>query len=205
MTLKIYGNMRSSTFRVVWAAEELGLDYRLVEIETEACSSDPTLASLNPNKKIPVIDDDGTILWESMAINFYLARKVGGPLAPKNDVEDAEMQMWSFWVSGECLTDCFGVLSHTVLLPEERRSIETVQASMARLQRPLGVVDGHLGQHQYLVGHRFTIADVNVASIIGWLAATDRDLAAYPHLSTWLAECAGRPAAKKCSSMAAGL
>ena len=205
MTLKIYGNMRSSTFRVVWAAEELGLDYRLAEIETEACSSDPTLASLNPNKKIPVIDDDGMILWESMAINLYLARMAGGALAPGNNVEDAEMQMWSFWVSGECLTDCFGVLSHTVLLPEAQRSIEAVQASMARLKQPLAVVDNHLGQHGHLVGQRFTIADLNVASVIGWLAAADRDLAAYPHLSTWLAACAGRPAAKKCSSMAAGL
>ena len=205
MTLKIYGNMRSSSFRVVWVAEELRLDYRLVKIETEACSSDPTLVALNPNKKIPVIDDDGTILWESMAINLYLARKVGGPLAPKNDVEDAEMQMWSFWVSGECLTDCFDVLSHTVLLPDERRSIETVQASIARLQRPLAVVDGHLAQHRYLVGQRFTMADLNVASVIGWLAAADLDLSAYPDLSIWLAACAGRSAARKCTAMAANL
>jgi glutathione S-transferase len=76
---------------------------------------------------------------------------------------------------------------------------------MARLQRPLAVVDGHLGQHGHLVGQRFTMADLNVASVIGWLAAADRDLAAYPDLSTWLAECAGRPAAKKCTAMAAGL
>jgi hypothetical protein len=70
MTLKVYGNMRSSAFRVVSAAEELALDYWPVEIETEACSSNPTPTSLNPNKKIPVIDNDGTDLWETMAINL---------------------------------------------------------------------------------------------------------------------------------------
>ena len=70
---------------------------------------------------------------------------------------------------------------------------------MARLQRPLGVIDGHL------VGQRFTIADLNVASVIGWLAAADRDLSAYPNLSIWLTACAGRPAAKRGTAMAADL
>ena len=78
MALKIYGIARSRAFRTLWMAKELGLDYENVEIdfatgETRA----PEYLAINPNGHVPAIDDDGFMLWESMAINLYLAKKHG--------------------------------------------------------------------------------------------------------------------------------
>ncbi|MCO5056936.1 MAG: glutathione S-transferase family protein [Rhizobiaceae bacterium] len=205
MTLKIYGNMRSSAFRVVWAAEELGLSYELHEIEVEDCASDKELAVLNPNRKIPVIEDGDVVLWESMAINLYLARKSGGELAPKDEIEDAQMQMWSFWVSNECVSDCMTVLAHSVLIPEDERSTEALEAALRRLGRPLEVLNEHLVTTGFVINARFTIADLNIASVFGWLVAASIDLAAYPSILAWFKRCSDRSAAKKCSAMAAGV
>ncbi len=201
MTLKIYGNMNSSTFRVVWAVEELDLMYELIQIETDNCLSDDKLAHLNPNKKIPVIDDNGFIMWESMAINLYLARNNPSSLSPCDEIEDAQMQMWSFWVSNECLSDCFTVLSHTILLPDAERSVDAIQGAMNRLYNPLTVLNKHLGKSSFVVGERFTIADINLASIIGWLNAARSDITNYSCLSNWLKQCANRPAARRCIEM----
>lgn len=203
MTLKIYGNMRSSAFRVVWTAEELGLTYQLHEIGVENCPTDKMLAALNPNRKIPVIEDNGVVLWESMAINLYLVRRNGGELAPKNQIEDAQMQMWSFWVSNECVTDCMTVLAHAALLPDSERSAETLEAASKRLHRPLAVLNEHLSDTGFIVNTRFTVADLNVASVVGWLAAANTDLASYPNILDWLKRCEDRPAARRCSIKAA--
>ena len=78
MALKIYGVARSRAFRTLWMAKELGLDYEHIKVdfatgETRA----PEHFALNPNGHVPVIDDDGFILWELMAINLYLAKKYG--------------------------------------------------------------------------------------------------------------------------------
>lgn len=205
MVLKIYGNMRSSTFRVVWAAEELGFKYQLHEIEVEDCPKDQLLTELNPNRKIPVIEDGNVVLWESMAINLYLARKCGGELAPKDPVEDAQMQMWSMWVNNECVADSMTVLAHSVLLPEPKRSAEACEAALSRLHRPLDVLNEHLSTTGFVINARFTIADLNIASVIGWLVAANTDLAVYPNILDWLMLCNDRPAAKKCTAMAAGL
>lgn len=204
MTCEIHGNLQSSAFRVVWAAEELGIDYRLVEIRTEDCAESDALAALNPNRKIPVLVDGDTVLWESMAINLYLARRQGGSLAPGSSVEDAPMQMWSLWVSNECLADCFSVLSHAVLLPVADRSPAVSAEALGRLARPLRVLDDHLGASGgFVVGRRFTVADVNLASVIGWLRAARSDLTGWPHVLDWLKACEERPAAKRCAGMAA--
>lgn len=201
MTLKIYGNMSSSAFRVVWAAEELGLDYELIDIPIDQCAKDETLASLNPNGKIPVIDDDGVVLWESMAINAYLANKAGGDLGPRNAVEDAQMQMWGYWISIDIQKDCYAVLAHRMLLAETEREPQTAQDALTRLDRPLRVLNDHLAHQPYLIGDRFTIADVNVASIIGWVTAAGENLENHPNVANWMTRCSNRPAARKCMGL----
>src|SRR6185437_3394897 len=84
MPLKIYGVARSRTFRTLWMAKELGLDYEHVKIDfATGDTRTPAHLALNPNGHVPVIDDDGFVLWESMAINLYLAKKYGaGTLYP---------------------------------------------------------------------------------------------------------------------------
>ena len=87
--LKIYGTTRSRANRVIWMAEELGLPYETISVDLSA-PRDPEFLKVNPNGRLPAIDDDGFHLFESMAINLYLAKKHGGPLAPRDMHEDAE-------------------------------------------------------------------------------------------------------------------
>lgn len=201
MTLKIYGNMNSSTFRVVWAAEELGLDYELIDIPIDQCATHPILARLNPNRKIPVIDDEGVVIWESMAINSYLAKKAGGDLAPLDAVEEAQVQMWGYWISIDIQKDCYAVLAHSQLLPESKRQPSAADDAMDRLDKPFRVLNDHLGRQLYLMGERFTIADLNVASVIGWVTAAGADINNYPNLAAWMTRCSNRPAARKCMGL----
>ena len=74
--LKIYGIPRSRAFRTLWMAKELGLEYENIAIDMgKGETRSPDYLAINPNGHIPAIDDDGVILWESMAVNLYLAKK----------------------------------------------------------------------------------------------------------------------------------
>ena len=85
--LKIYGAPHSRTFRVIWLANEINLPYQHVPVThdvSDAQCKQPWFLALNPNGRIPVIDDDGFVMWESAAINLYLAEKYKGPLYPNS-------------------------------------------------------------------------------------------------------------------------
>src|SRR5262245_3026815 len=74
--LRIYGIARTRAFRAIWIAKELGLDYEHVPLEIgPAGARKPEYLAINPNGRLPAINDDGFILWESLAINLYLAKK----------------------------------------------------------------------------------------------------------------------------------
>src|SRR5215472_13124863 len=103
MALMIYGSARSRTMRVLWMAEELGLEFRHEPLEW----NDPWLKSaeflaINPTGAIPAIDDDGVALSESLAINLYLAKKHSlGRLYPATLEGEAQVWRWSLWAQGE--------------------------------------------------------------------------------------------------------
>ena len=83
--LKLYGQYRSRAFRVVWLCKESNIPYEHVNITVNiegATCKDPAYVALNPNARVPTIDDDGFVMWESAAINFYLAEKYKSPLWP---------------------------------------------------------------------------------------------------------------------------
>ena len=94
--LKIYGIARTRAFRTLWMAEELGLDYEHIVIETgPAGARQPGYLAVNPNGRLPAIDDDGFIMWESLAINIYLAKKhAAGSLYPATPQGEAKVAQW---------------------------------------------------------------------------------------------------------------
>ena len=82
--LKIYGVPLSRAYRALWMANELGLDYENVPINfADGSAKTSEYLAVNPNGRMPAIDDNGFKLWESMAINLYLAKKHGGVSLPK--------------------------------------------------------------------------------------------------------------------------
>jgi glutathione S-transferase len=207
MTLKIYGAARSRASHNIWLAEELGLPYEIVDIKPADAHADARLRALNPNARVPAIDDDGTVLWESMAINLYLIGKHGGPLGPveqpaeDRNRENGEILMWTFWVVNEVEPVALQALRNAVLLPEDKRDPALVTAAFETLARPLRVLNDALADHEYLVGDRFTVADLNVCGLIGWPRVAGMDFTPYPNIKAWARRCSSRPAAQKLAAL----
>ena len=198
MTLKIYGVARSRAFRTLWIAKELGLDYEHIKIDfaTGETRTQAHLA-LNPNGHVPVIDDDGLILWESMAINLYLAKKYGRDgFYPSRLVDEARAWQWSFWGMTEIERPVLTALFNRAILPANERDPAAADAAEKTLAQPLKVLDGALERSSYLLGDRFTVVDLNVASILAWARPAQIDFAAYPKVAEWSRNCAERPAAR---------
>jgi glutathione S-transferase len=194
--LKIYGTSRSRANRVIWMAEELGIPYETISVDLSA-PRDPAFLKVNPNGRLPAIDDDGFYLFESMAINLYLAKKHGGPLTPRDLGEDAKMIQWSFWAVSELEKPGLDYLMHTMFLPPEKRDASIPGKALETLKRPIAVLDEALEASGYLVGDRFTAADLNVGNFVAYLAAAREFLGQYPHVADFVAGVVARPAFKK--------
>src|ERR1019366_2961448 len=98
---KLYGTSRSRSARSLWALEELGVKYEHLPIATTEAKSAENLKR-NPNGHVPVLEDDGIVVWESMAINLYLAEKYGkNSLWPPEPAAHADIYKWSFWALTE--------------------------------------------------------------------------------------------------------
>ena len=194
MALTLYGIAQSRAARSLWMLEELGVPYTHVPTDFRGGTRSPAYLAVNPNGRIPALDDDGLIVWESMAINLYLARKFGGPLAAADLAEEAALLMWSFWVMTECERDAMTVLLHGLALPAEKRNPQYAIDAANRLKTPLRVLEAHLANRPYVAAPRFTVADLNLASILLGLRAEPRLLAAHPRIDAWLAQALARPA-----------
>lgn len=195
MALTIYGIARTRTSRVLWMAEELGLTYTHVQttISEEGTRSD-AFRALNPNGRVPTIEDDGLVLFESFAITLHLAKRYGGPLAPRDLAEDGLMTMWTIWAATEFEPQAHEVLVHTINLPPERRDLTALESARQALARPLGALDKALQQGGgYLVGGRFSVADLNVACVAFYLRGAPDLIEAYPAISAWYAAATERP------------
>jgi len=195
MALTIYGSPMSRTFRVLWMAKELGLQYEHVPLDPGTGDTrKPDYLKINPNGHVPAIRDGDLVLWESLAINLYLARKHGGPLAPANLAEEGKALMWSIWAMTE-LEDNIVTLVRFVLMPAERKPDPArVERAKEGLKAPLGVLDAALAESQYLLGNRFSVADLNVAGVVAGLGFAKFDLAPWPKVTAWLKACTSRQA-----------
>jgi glutathione S-transferase len=198
MTLKIYGIARSRALRNLWMAQELAIPYEHVQLAYGAEGSrKPEYLALNPNGHVPFIDDDGLILCESLAINLYLARKHGGKLAPATSAEDGLITMWSFWAVTEVERHAGIVMYHNHVLPLAERDPKLLAESTAALVAPLTVLNAALVKGRgYLVGGRFTVADLNVVAVLQSLRLNPEVLAGYAAIRAWYDATMARPAAK---------
>jgi glutathione S-transferase len=134
------------------------------------------------------------VLWESLAINLYLAKKHGGPLAPTNLAKEGKALAWSMWGLTE-FEDYIVTLVQSVLMPPERKpDAARVERAKEALNGPLRVLDAALADSQYLLGSRFTVADLNVAGVTAALRVAKFELGAWPNARTWLAARTGRKA-----------
>jgi len=179
---------------------ELGLTYEHDDLLPRSPGTrTPEFLELNPNARLPVIEDDGFVLSESMAINFYLAKKHASPLYPADPHNEALAWQWSLWETDRLDRQIVNYANNTTALPEAQRDPAIAEAAWKEIVPALDVLETALSKAAWLAGPDFTVADLNVAGAL--YRGLFMDLGRWPHVQGWLQRCWGRPAAKHARSM----
>src|SRR5688572_6530074 len=186
--LKLYGAARSRGIRVLWMAAELDLKYEHIDfLPRSPGTKTPEYRALNPNGRVPTIDDDGFILSESMAINMYLAKKHKSPLYPSDPKNEALAMQWSLWETDRLDRQIVNYQRHTKDLPEAERKPEAAKAAWDEVVPALDVLETALSKSEWLAGPAFSVADLNVAGAL--FRGLSMDLKKCPHVDKWLHRC----------------
>jgi glutathione S-transferase len=200
--IKLYGTSMSRAARSLWALEEAGVKYEHVPVGFTGEMRKPEYLKINPNGHMPALDDNGTFLWESMAINLYIAEKYGKvPLWPSTVEAHGACYQWSFWGMTEVESTLVEIFLNQMKQTADQRDEKVARAGIEKLKTPLKVLDDHLLKSDYLLGKEFTIADLNVASVMSLAPLIQLDLSATPTAQQWLQKCLGRPANQRAVAM----
>ena len=196
--MRLFHVPHSSSQRVLWLLEEIGEPYQLIEKSTRPDDLQTAeYLRLNPNARIPTLVDGEVVVWESMAINIYLAQKHEGPMQCDSPELLGLAAQWSFWAVLELEELLLDLLQHRAVLPDVARDPSHAERSELLLQKPLGVLNDALAERRFLAGDRFTVADLNVASILVWGKMARLDFSAHSNVARWLDVCLTRPAYRR--------
>ena len=203
--LRIWGRVSSvNVQKVLWCADELGLAYERVDAGGAfGLTRTPGYLAMNPNSLVPVIEDDGFVLYESNAIVRYLAaRHSKGALWPEDLRARADADRWMEWQSNAYTPAMRDIFWQLVRTPVEKRDAAVVEASRKECERLTAILDAHLEGKRYLTPHGFSAADIVVGCAAHrWLhLPVARETR--PNLERWYAELRSRPASRQVTSQA---
>jgi glutathione S-transferase len=198
--LTIYGAARSRGVRTLWMAGELGLQYEHKNwLPRSPETKTAEYRALNGNGRVPTIDDDGFVLSESMAINFYLAKKHKSALYPADPKNEALALQWSLWETDRLDRQLVDYVRHSSELPAAERKPEVAKAMWEQCEQSFDVLEAWLSRNEWLAGPAFSVGDLNVAGAL--FRALSLDLSRWPKLKAWLNMCWERPAAQHAKAM----
>jgi glutathione S-transferase len=193
--IKLYGVPRSRAMRCLWMLEELGVPYENVKTNfADGGTRTAEYLQINPNGHVPALEDADLTLFESLAINLYLARKYDKGFWPKTVADEARAFQWSIWAMTELEEPVVTTLVHRVFLPEAQRDAKKAKDGAERFPKPLGVLDAALSGRPYLLGPSFSVADLNVAAVMSWAPLAGLEFTEAPNAQSWLSRCTSRPA-----------
>jgi len=200
--IKLYGAPFSRAGRAVWMLEETGQPYEIINKDPrQGETRTAEMLKLNPNGHVPVLVDGDTTIWESMAVNLYLADQYQC-LMPETAAGRGTAYQWSVWAMTEAEPPLLDILMHSMFLPEDQRDPSRVAAGLETVKGPLSVLDQALSDQPYLLGENFSVADLNTCAVLGFAAHVQYDFSPYPAVAAWLALCNARPGAKKMQQLA---
>jgi glutathione S-transferase len=191
---RLFGISGSRALRSLWGIEEVGIDFEQVPVSYGADSKTPEHLAVNPNGRIPALIDGDLQLFESMAINLYLAKRYGGALYPSNASDEARAWQWSVWAISEIEPLQMQIVVQKLFTPEEKRNPKVTEGATKGLQRPLRVLDAALTGRDWLIGDHFSVADLNVAAVMHLMKNIDFGYAQHANVQRWADACYARPA-----------
>ena len=196
--LKIWGRATSSNVqKVMWAVDELGLPHERIDAGGAfGRTNTPEFAAMNPMRLVPVLDDNGFMLWESNTIVRYLAETYGrGSLAPQDRKAFAIADQWMDWaattVQPDIITTCFWGLIRT---PAAERNVPAIEAAAKRAGERLAILDTVLKDRDYIGGMRLSMADIPIGSLMYRYFDLPITRPSLPNVEAWYARLTARPA-----------
>ena len=196
--IKLYGSAQSRAARCLWMLEELQLPYEHLDLAgLDAKNALQTVTQVNPIGKVPALEDGEVKLFESMAINLYLAAKYDSPLWPSDTGEQGRATAWSIWGMTEMEPPLAQLFLERVIKKEARKDEQNEARALDDLKRPLDALEQYLDGLHYLSGEQFSVADLNLSSVLTLMNRANYDLQDYPHIKQWRLACYDRPAYRR--------
>lgn len=190
--IKLYGSANSSAGKCIWLLEELNVPYEQKEVNMkEKEHKQEWFLKLNPNGKVPVLVEDEFALWESNAINEYLASKYKPELLGRTPEEKAKVSQWSWW-SALHVQKYFDVIFLYVMYSVGTEA-EAIKAG-EDVKKYLAIFEAYILDKDFVVGKEFTLADLNLGSVINVGFGLNYDFTPYPAITAWLGRLKTRPA-----------
>lgn len=197
--LRIWGRLTSLNVRkVVWAAQELGLDFERTNAGREhGVVETAAYAELNPNRLVPVLDDDGFRLWESNVIVRYFGARYGRPgFYPEGLRERFDAERWMDWQQTTLNPAGRDAFVQLIRQAPADRNEAVIGASIAATQPLLALLNDHLSRREFMLGNHFSMADIPVGCELHRYLGLPLEQPALPHLLRYYAALAARPAVR---------
>ena len=194
--LKVWGRISSvNVQKVMWAVEELAIPHQRIDAGLHfGVVGEPWYRTMNPNGRVPVIDDDGFVLYESNAITRYLATKYGmGSLCPADLQTRASADRWMDWATTTMhpvMTPLFWGLIRTA---PEKRDMKALDQLRIDMEGVMAILDAHLAKQAFVAGDTLTMGDIPAGCFTQRWSALPIERGTHPHLAAWLERLRARP------------
>lgn len=192
----------NNAIEVLATAYHLDLPFELVMVDLlKGVQKSPAFTAINPNQRMPVLEDDGFVLWESNAIAQYLAsKKPESGLWPTHPARQADVSRWQFWQTAHWGPTC-GVYTFERVVKRFSNLGPANEAEVARAEpdfhRYAGILDRQLGGRKWVIGDSLTVADFSLGAWMAYAGPAGFPLDGYPEITRWYAGLAALPAWKK--------
>jgi glutathione S-transferase len=198
--LKLWGRINSiNVQKVLWALGELKTPYERTDAGLQyGVVNEPFYRKMNPNGRVPTIEDDGLVLWESNAIVRYLAAKHGaGALCPSDPKQRADADRWMDWATSTVAPAITPVFWGLIRTPPEKRDHKAIDDGVERLAQAFQVLELSLEGRDYVAGKAFTMGDIPVGTFVYRWNALNVRRPSLPRVEAWYQRLQQRAAYQK--------
>ncbi|MDP2125569.1 MAG: glutathione S-transferase [Parvibaculum sp.] len=196
--LTIWGRRNSfNVQKVMWLAGELGIAHERIDAGGPFGGLDaPEFIARNPHGRVPVIDDDGIVVWESHAILRYLAARYGaGTFWAEGAAGRAAADQWIEWAQTALLPNFLnGIFWSYYRTPEAMRNTNAIERAIAQCAEHVLLLDRQLAGQPYICGEKITLADIPAGTVLFRYYGLDIARPYAPHVEAWYARLRDRPA-----------
>ena len=203
--LRIWGRLTSiNVKKVVWTAQELGLDFQRTEAGgVHGIVKTPEYLRLNANALVPVIEDEGYVLWESNVIVRYLTAKHSmGQMYPTDLQQRFDAERWMDWQQTTVNPASRPGFWQLIRTPLEQRNAKAIADSNVAVERLMAALDAHLTGRRFMLGEHFSMADIPLGCEVHRWFGLPQSREKRPNVERWFAELRARPASQGVLDMA---